>query len=193
MNSNRRWRGVGFLGVLFAVLLFASDAFALDAYESRKNIFAGISAGGGYGFVHQEKNLLEQGPGMQVQGVVGGGVTDRFTLGLELDWWSRSVDKGTGDQYALHHGSIGGVGNLFLLGGFHLDAGAGFAYGICNGDRRDRNCKWRELGLEGEAGLGYEFWLTGNLAAGADLSYTHHFYSQTAFDTFSLTFGVRWY
>lgn len=171
----------------------SSEASALDGYQSRKHVYGGFSAGGGYGFVNRDGELLEEGPGMHLQGELGGGVSDRLTLGVEVDWWSRSVDKGESNRFAFHHGSVGGVGNLFVLEGFHLKGGAGFAYGICNGTRQDENCEWQELGLAAEAGLGYEFWFNGTLAGGADLSYTHHFYSRSAFDTASLTFGLRWY
>lgn len=193
MARQMRWTRTIFLGTFVAMTLFATEAFALDAYESRKNVFAGISAGGGYGFVHRDRELIETGPGLQLQAVVGGGITDRLTLGFEADWWSRTVDKGEGDRFGLYHLSGGSVANLFLLEGLHVDGGLGFAYGMCKGNRRDENCEWQELGLAAEGGVGYEFWLTGNLAAGSQLSYTHHFYSHTAFDTISLTFGLRWY
>lgn len=179
--------------VFLAGLLVATEAFALDGYQSRKHVFGGLGAGGGYGLVNEDGELLDEGPGMHLQGVVGGGVSDRLTLGVEVDWWSRSVDKGTGDQYVFHHGSVGGVGNFFIVGGLHLKGGAGFAYGICGGERNGRNCRWQELGLASEAGIGYEFWFNGTLAGSADLGYTHHFYSHSAFDTASLTFGLRWY
>jgi len=192
--TTRRWLRAVMVAAVFATGIGATtDASALDGYQSRENVFGGLSAGGAYGFVNRNGDLLDEGPGMHLEGVLGGGVTDRLTLGVEVDWWSRSVDKGSSNDFTLHHGSAGGVADLFVLGGFHLSGGAGFAYGICNGTREDDDCSWQELGLAAEAGVGYEFWFNGTLAGTADLGYTHHFYSRTSFDTAALTFGLRWY
>ena len=178
----------------FLVMMFAaSSAFGLDGYQKRKNVFGGLGAGGGLGMLNESGELTETGPGLHVQGVLGGGVTEHVLIGAEADWWVRMVNKGEGNQFTMHHGSIGPVANFFIVGGLHLDAGAGFAYGICSGERFDESCRWQELGFEGEAGLGYEFWFNGTTTGGINLRYTHHFYSASAFDTVTMTLGLRFY
>lgn len=180
--------------VALVVSLFAaSNAFALDGYQSRKHVFGGLKAGGGIGFLNENNTLTEEGPGLHLSGIIGGGVTDRVLVGVEADWWSRTVDQSANNEYGFYHTSIGGKANFYLLEGLHIDGGAGFAYGVCNGTFQGEDCVWRELGLAAEVGIGYEFWFNGTLAGGADLSYTHHFYDRSAFDTATLSFGLRWY
>ena len=180
--------------VAIAVSMFAaSNAFALDGYQSRKHVFGGLSAGGGVGFLNEEGTLRDEGPGLHVSAILGGGVTEAVLMGVEADWWSRTVNKSANNQYGMYHTSIGGVANFFPIEGLHLDGGLGFAYGVCSGTFQADDCKWQELGLAAEAGIGYEFWFNGTLTGGVDLSYTHHFYSRSAFDTVTMSFGLRWY
>ncbi|MFB6374273.1 MAG: outer membrane beta-barrel protein [Bradymonadaceae bacterium] len=180
--------------VVFIVTAFAaSNAFALDGYQSRKHVFGGLKAGGGVGFVNRTGELSEEGPGLHLSGTLGGGISDRLLMGVEADWWSRTVDKSPNNKYGMYHSSVGGIANFFLIGGLHIDGGLGFAYGVFDGTIRAKEREWQELGLQAEAGVGYEFWFNGTLAGGADLSYTHHFYSKSAFDTATLSFGLRWY
>lgn len=181
----------------FVLMLSASGAFALDGYKDRKNVFGGLGAGGGIGFVNQEGDLAEEGPGLHLQGILGSGVSQRFLVGVEADWWSRTVDKSNNNEYGYYHTSIGALANFFLIdgdrGGLRLDGGAGFAYGICNGTFEGDECDWQELGLEAEVGAGYEFWFNGTMTGAVDVSYTHHFYSHSAFDTITGSFGFKWY
>ncbi len=186
------------LAGLLGCMLSISEAQALDAYESRKNVFGGVALGGGYGFLLQDQQIAEagpeSGPGFHAQGVFGTGVSEFWTFGVEADWWVRSVSKSDANEYTFHHGSVGGVANFFVTEGLFLDAGAGLAYGICNGRLEGRNCKWRELGMSAQAGLGFEAWFNGNVAGVANLDYTHHFYlNDTGFGNISAVFGVRWY
>jgi len=189
----RRLQWILAAAVALTTMFAASNAFALDGYQSRKHAFGGIKAGGGIGFLNEQGDLREEGPGLHLSAILGGGVTDRLLMGVETDWWSRTVNKSSNNNYGFYHTSIGGVTNFYLLEGLHLDGGLGFAYGVCSGTFQSDACEWQELGLAAEAGVGYEFWFNGNLAGGADLSYTHHFYSRSAFDTATLSFGLRWY
>jgi hypothetical protein len=181
------------LVVFVATLFTGSSAFGLDGYQDRENVFGGISAGGGYGFLNEDGERTDEGPGLAAQAIIGGGVTESLLLGVEADWWSRSVNQSGNNKYGFYHTAIGGTANWFVLEGLHLDGGAGFAYGVCSGTFEGRDCTWQELGMQAEAGLGYEFWFNGTLAGGVDLSYNHHFYSHSAFDTVTMTFGLRWY
>ncbi len=180
--------------VVFVAAMFGgSQAMALDGYSDREGVFGGFGLGGGYGLFADGGDWTDEGPGLSAQAMIGGGVTERLLLGVEADWWSRTVRAGEADRYGFYHSSIGGVANLFVLGGLHVDGGAGFAYGVCSGTFEGSNCDWQELGLQAEAGVGYEFWFNGTMTGGVDLSYTHHFYQHSAFDTVSMTFGLRWY
>jgi hypothetical protein len=194
MHRHARSTVLSALTVLFGVLLVASDAHALDGYQSRKHVFGGLALGGGYGALLGEGEVAEMGPGFHAQGIFGTGVNEWWTFGVEADWWVRSVSKSDANEYTFHHGSVGGVGNLFLTEGWFLDAGAGFAYGICSGRFQGGNCGWQELGLSAQAGFGFEFWFNGTVAGVANLDYTHHFYMHgTSFGNVSAVFGVRWY
>lgn len=192
LRSDAARRGLaGLVGLI--VVGLAAQAAALDGYSDRRNVYGGLSVGGGYGLVKQEDDFQREGPGMHLEAVVGSGVTHKLLVGFETDWWSRTVRAGESNDYAFHHGSAGAVATFFPIGGFYADGGVGFAYGICSGTVEGSDCAWQELGVAAEVGAGFQFWFNGTLAGSVDLAYNRHFYSHSTFDTVNLGFGLRWY
>ena len=195
------------LGALVAMMAFSSSAFALDGYQDRDGVYGGFSAGGGLGLVLNSPDAIEntdlqqtsineaEGPGLLLQGVIGGGISDGVTLGLGADWWFRSVSKGADDTYAWHNSNIGADASFYIVDGFHVGSRLGFAYGVCSGTRNGRNCNWQEMGFAAKAGVGYEFWFNGNVAGTVDMDYTQYVYMSGPqyVGTANLTFGLRFY
>jgi hypothetical protein len=178
----------------------ASSAFALDAYEDRRGVFGGLSIGAGAGSAASTPDSAPNldsgyGLGFHGHGVLGGGITESVTAAADLNWWVRSVRKGE-REYSNQHISALGTANFYILDNIQLLAGAGFGYGIWNGDygTNDENFNFQELGFAAKVGAGYEFWLNGNTALNFNLSYARHFYPRGGhFDTASGLIGLRWY
>ncbi|MFB6263614.1 MAG: hypothetical protein ABEL76_08330 [Bradymonadaceae bacterium] len=177
----------------------SSPATALDGYEDRERIFGGVGLGGGGAALQLERGgdtSIEQAtlvPGVHATALLGGGITQNVLAAAEMNWWFRNVSKGSDRKWATHHFSVLPVVNVFVAGGLHVDAGGGLAYTAYVGDHPAADLPHQELGFAAEGGLGYEFWLNGTLAAGADIGYAHHFYPNGSFDTVSGAFTLRWY
>ena len=186
------------LAVTSVATTFAADAFALDAYKDRRGIFFGLNLGGGMGFSGVDEatditGLSDGQPGLQLGGEIGGGMSKAFTGALEMNWWYRKVRLGE-RKLNHHHLSLMPTLRYFIFDGLHAGAGAGFAYASFDTERLGRETySYRETGVAVKAEAGYEFFLNGTIAAGVDLSYTHHFYSHANFDTVGMVVTVRWY
>lgn len=190
------------LTCLVAFGAFTTDAMALDGYKDRKGLFTGAGIGGGVSLVEADPEDditgLDQGRkvGMHLHGIVGGGVKDNLVFGAEANWWARTVYIEGKDERALehHHLSFNGVLDFFLFENFYAEAGVGMAYGIFDVERNgNTEFRYRELGLSGKFGGGFEFFVDSNIAMGMRANYTRHFYSNSSFDTLSAGFTLRWY
>ncbi len=177
---------------------FAADAAALDGYQDRRGLFAGIGIGGGVGTAQTEANEdtgMESGRrlGLHLHGILGGGVSDNLTMGVEGNWWARTVRLGD-NALDHHHLSFNAVANFFLIDGFYVQGGVGLAYAIFDAQRVGQSTfRYQELGLATKAGAGFEFFTSSQLAVGFQANYTRHFYSNAAFDTISGGVTLRWY
>lgn len=185
--------------VFALVTLIGSQAFALDAYQDRRGIFAGVSVGGGAGFVGVDPVTDVTGLdenrrlGFHLGAEVGGGIGKQLTASLEGNWWIRTVTLGS--RHLDHqHLNFMPTARFFIFDGFYAEGGAGLAYALFDAERNDVQIqKYREMGLAAKLGAGYEFFLNGTVAAGIKAGYTRHFYGNANFDTISGMVTVRWY
>jgi hypothetical protein len=192
-------RHLAALLVAIAVVFAASQAFAFDAYKDRHGTVVGIGIGGGAGGVHVDETGVITGLdgdrqlGLHLNAMLGGGVNHYLVLGAEANWWIRTVQ--INDNALDHqHLSFNAIGNLYLLGPLYLQAGAGFAYAVFDTFRAgEPTFQYREMGLAAKVGLGFEYFLNGTVAAGAQLGYTRHFYANADFDTLAGGITLRWY
>lgn len=184
---------------LMALMLVASQSYALDAYKDRRGIFAGVNVGVGAGFagVDQAGDLtgLDENRqlGLHLGAEVGGGLSQHLTGALEANWWIRTVTLGS--RHLNHqHLSLLPVARYFIWDGLNVGAGAGLAYASFDTERNGvETYRYREMGLALKFGAGYEFFMNGTIAAGIDIGYTRHFYSNADFDTLGGQVTLRWY
>ena len=203
-NTQENWRhrtAAAAMAVLccgVGLLAASQPAYALDGYEDRTGVFTGVGVGGGVGAMavdDRDRSGFEDGNyklGLYLNGTIGGGLNDWITLGADLNWWIRTVSVGPHDS-AEHHASANAAANIFLLPGLYVEAAAGLAYTSFDSRRGDDFFVHREMGLALKGGVGYEFFMTGDLAAGVEVGYTRHFYQNADFDTFVGNVTLRWY
>ncbi|MBA2665326.1 MAG: outer membrane beta-barrel protein [Bradymonadaceae bacterium] len=198
-NHRRTMRHLIALGLAAIVFAMSSQAAALDAYKDRRGLFVGLGVGGGAGSVSTdapgEFTGLDQNYelGLHLNGIVGGGWTRNIIFGAEFNWWIRNVQVGE-RQLDHQHMSFNAVTNVFLLGPLYLQAGAGLAYAVFDTFRAgDQTTEYREMGLALKGGAGFEYFLNGTVAAGAQVGYTRHFYGGADFDTLAAGITLRWY
>lgn len=197
--AQKRQRRALSLLALVMMMTVSAQAFALDGYQDRRGIFGGLGIGGGVGLVESDNPTDETGIdqgrklGLHLQGVLGGGVSDKLTFGAEGNWWIRTVQlNGNGLEH--HHLSFAGVANFYLIEGFYLSGGVGLAYAIYDVERQNQETfRYQELGLAGKVGGGFEFFVNSQLAMGMQANYTRHVYSNGDFDTISGGLTLRWY
>lgn len=203
MKNNRLARTVVALLAASLVLLAASSAFALDGYAKRKGLFAGIGIGAGVGGVDLQEGEGQAGfedgrlPGFHINGMIGGGVNDNIVMGVQGNWWGRSVTKtseeGNTNTWEHHHTSLLAAGNFFVINGLYLEAGGGVAYSAFEGTRAGENRQHNEMGFALKGGAGFEYFINGTHAIGFNAGYTRHFYDLATFDTFNAGVSLRWY
>lgn len=182
-----------------AMTMLASQAFALDAYKDRRGLFAGLNLGGGAGFAGVdsagEATGLDKNRqlGLHLGAEVGGGLTKTITGALETNWWIRTVRL---NERKLNHQHLSLLPFVrwFIWDGLNIGAGTGLAYTVFDTERDGvETFRYREMGLALKAGAGYEFFVNGTIAAGIDVGYTRHFYSNADFDTVGAQVTLRWY
>ncbi len=194
-----RVRGPMIACVVLFVLFWSSQAAALDAYKDRRGLFVGLGIGGGAGQVNTGKPNELTGfddnykLGLNVNGIIGGGWTRNVIFGSEFNWWIRNVQLGP-HELEHQHMSFNAVTNIFLLGPLYVHAGGGLAYAVYDTFMDgDQITEYGEMGLSLKAGVGFEYFVNGTVAAGAQVGYTRHFYENAEFDTISGGITVRWY
>lgn len=125
--------GIGFGATFFASPLFAST------YKDASNVI----------------------PSGRLELALGGGVTKRFTLGVNLyGGFFSNTRFGT---HPLFGGDVEGY--VFIIKGFFIRTGLGAA-GVPSGDG-----KTVKFGVGGLLGLGYEFWLNQSAALAVNVNY----------------------
>jgi hypothetical protein len=146
------------------VVTLASPVFALDAYRDRKGLFTGAGLGGGVAVQDGE-------PGGEIllELAAGGGASERLTFALDLDIWFQLIDDRQNWLVV-----PGPELNYFLTDGLFLRAGVGMVLAFVRGEKvddvatpgTDVEDNDFALGFDGSLGLGYEFFVSSNLALG---------------------------
>lgn len=155
-----------------ATLTVASPASALDAYRDRTGIFYG--GGLGFGAGKPDYTGAETKAGFNVDGRIGGGLTQNLTLDFDL-----GLTRQLGVENTLLTGFVGA--NLFPVGDLSVRLKGGVAYAsVADADSA--------TGLGVGGGLNYEFWANADLAVGVGVDFQHHFYDDFAFN--ALNFGL---
>ena len=150
----------------------ASPAFALDAYRDRTGVFYG--GGVGFGAGRADSTGAETKAGFNLDGRVGGGITQNLTLDFDL-----GMTKQLGIDTTLVKGFVGV--NLFPAGDLSLRLMGGIAYAAIDGGDG-------QTGFGAGAGLGYEFWANADMAVAVGVDFQHHFYDTVGFN--ALNFGL---
>ncbi len=181
------------------LLAAASSASALDGYKDRRGLLVGVNIGGGPGSANVESPSELTGLdenrqiGFQLGAELGGGMNEWITAAVGVNWWIRTVKI---NERSLEHHQLSFLPTLrvFVFDGFYPLLGVGLGYAAFDTERNGREVStYRELGLAGKVGAGYEFFLNGSVAAGLEVNYTRHFYSISDFDTFNGLITIRWY
>lgn len=167
---------------LAALLMAAPPALALDAYQSRKGVFAGGGIGGGGGKTDVDGFDGGDGIGIVVQGRAGGGLSQNLTMDLSYTWFTR--DR-TG------HGLMAVASNVFLTDELFLRLGVGLGRGAVTDSSGDVETEDFSLGLL--AGGGIEFFLDSNLAAGFTVQLQQHLVSKVQYSGVHGVVGLTWY
>ncbi|MEM7154220.1 MAG: hypothetical protein AAF799_15350 [Myxococcota bacterium] len=192
-RSSRAWPTM--LGAAMAVggVWLASPSEANAAVSGRQGIEIegardrrGLYVGGGLGFGGTFFYYDDFIPATRLDFNIGGGVTERLTLGANLHltpYLQRSVGVAFG-------GDIEFTG--YVWRGFYLRG----ALGAASVPKRDPTRSFDEVegmtvGLGGAAGLGYEFWLNSSAAMSAGLTYDARFVPGDTFPRQALLVGMR--
>lgn len=153
------------LAVTAALLTIASSASALDAYQDRRGAFAGVGLGGGAAFQGGES-----AGELMLDFQIGGGANQNLTFALDVDlWWQLFQDH---TNFIVTPGPE--VEYFFGDSGIFLRLGVAMALltrtedvksevGVTNKESTF------DLGFDGTAGLGWEFFVNSNIAAGLSL------------------------
>ena len=117
--------------IALLTLTVSQSAMALDGYQDRRGLFAGVGVGGGVGLVDVEGNEstgIDSGRklGLHLNGMIGGGASDRLVIGGEGNWWARTAYIGD-NALSHHHMSFNAVANFFILDGLFVEGGGGLA------------------------------------------------------------------
>jgi hypothetical protein len=123
-------------------------------------------------------------PAAKVDLTIGGGVTKRFTLGVDLSVTPYLMRK-TGVAFG---GDIEATGYVFR--GLYLRGALGAA-GVPRRGPEDDEAKGLTVGLGGAFGVGYEFFLNSTAAMGVGLTYDARFVPGSKFPRQTLLVGLR--
>lgn len=160
------------LGTATLVAALTAPAFGLDAYRDRTGVFYG--GGVGFGAGKADSTGAETKAGFNLDGRVGGGITQNLTLDFDL-----GLTKQLGIDTTLVKGFIGV--NLFPAGDLSLRLMGGIAHASIDGGKGT-------TGLGAGAGLGYEFWANADMAVAVGVDLQRHFYDSVNFT--ALNFGL---
>ena len=168
--------------VTLALMAAAVDASALDGHQDRKGPFAGLGLGGGAAIIGDEV-----GGEFMFDGQVGGGATKWLTFALDLDVRLQLVD-GSKNWAVVPGPEI----NIFLGGSFFLRAGIGLGFMFPEED--DIISKDFTFAFDGGVGVGYEFFMTSNVALNLAIEADYFIIDDLDnLTTVGFTMGLRFY
>lgn len=193
--QRRRGSQVGLVSLALATTIggfvFASSSTAeaavqgrrgyeIEGARDRRGFFAGVGAGFGGTFFWYDDFL----PATRIDLALGGGVTKRLTLGIDMHV----------TPYLARNGGVAFGGDVeatgFLFRGLYLRGALGAA-GVPRRTSGDPDRKGLTAGLGGALGLGYEFFLNSTSALGVGFTYDARFVPGTRFPRQTLLAGVR--
>lgn len=149
----------------------------------------GFYIGGGLGLGGTFFNSKDFIPATRIDLGLGGGVTRKLTLGVDLHvtpYLARNVGVGFGAD-------IEGTG--FIGRGFYVRLGLGVAAVPPRREDRREGSRRPEMGVGGAAGVGYEFFLNASAAMSAGLTYDARIVPGESFPRQTALVGLRfvWY
>jgi hypothetical protein len=156
----------------------------IEGARDRRGFFAGVGVGFGGTFFWYDDFF----PATRVDVTLGGGVSKRFTLGVNLHVQPYLMKKG-GVAFG---GDIEATGYLFR--GLYLRPALGIG-GVPRRGPDDNEAKGLTVGIGGSLGIGYEFFLNATAAMGAGFTYDARFIPGSKFPRQTLLVGLRfsWY
>ncbi len=154
----------------------------IEGARDRRGLYVGGGLGFGGTFFYYDDFI----PASRLEFNIGGGVTKRLTLGVNLHltpYLQRSVGVAFG-------GDVEATG--YVWRGFFVRTGLGLGAV----PRRDPTRSFDEVdgmtvGLGGALGLGYEFWLNASAAMSVGLTYDARFVPGDSFPRQALLVGLR--
>lgn len=193
-SRHRRGLAVGLLtataaaGVWLAAPASAEAAVSgkrgleIEGARDRRGFFVGAGLGLGGTFFYYDDFI----PAMRMDLALGGGVTKRFTLGVDLHV-TPYLQKDVGVSFG---GDFEGTG--YVWRGLYLRAGLG-ASGVPrrSATMMDDDTKGLTVGVGGAFGVGYEFFLNATAAFGVGITYDARFISGDTFPRQALLIGGR--
>jgi hypothetical protein len=176
------------------VLLGAGEAQAavrgkqgieIEGAMDRRGFFVGAGIGFGGTFFYYDDFV----PATRIDLVLGGGVTERFTLGADLHvtpYLARDVGVAFG-------GDVEARG--YMWRGLYLGGGLGLSGVPKRSIEAGSPEKGITVGLGGKVDFGYEFWLNSTAALGVGLTFDARFVPGSRFPRQTALVGVRfaWY
>jgi hypothetical protein len=154
----------------------------IEGARDRRGFFVGAGLGFGGTFFYYDDFI----PAMRLDIALGGGITERFTLGVDLHM-TPYLQRGVGVSFG---GDIEGTG--YVWRGLYLRGGLGVsAVPKRDATMPDEDTKGLTVGLGGAFGPGYEFWLNSTAAMSVGLTYDARFIPGDTFPRQALLVGAR--
>jgi hypothetical protein len=152
----------------------------IEGARDRRGFYIGGGVAGGGTFFYVDDFI----PALRADLALGGGVTERFTLGADLHV-TPYLAKGVGVAFG---GDVEGTG--YIWRGLYLRAALGVA-GVPKRGIEDQETEGLTVGVGGAFGFGYEFFLNSTAALGVGLTYDARFVPNSRFPRQAILVGLR--
>jgi hypothetical protein len=176
--------GVGLAPARAEAKVRGSQGIEIEGAQDRRGFFIGAGLGFGGSFFFADHFI----PAARADLVIGGGVTKRFTLGLDLHV-TPYIARGVGVGFGADFEATG-----FIWRGLYVRGAAGLG-GVPRRERSSDDVDGISVGVGGSVGVGYEFFLNATAAMGVGVVYDARFVPRTRFPRQSLLVAGRisWY
>ena len=170
-------------GLIFGT---AAQAFALDAWRDRRGLYFGVGVGAGSGKTDHKDSDAHIGYNLRAR--VGGGVNRELTLDAELGGHFESHDvAGQDASTSIWTGMLGA--NYFVMDGLYVRG----MFGVAQAATEIGEAESDETGMGFGAGVGYEFFASGDLAVGVGGDYRLLSFDDFNFTTINIGVTGTWY